>query len=191
MQAMSAFAGLPIETPRLRLRAARPEDAATLLEIYGDPRVMRYWSSAPWTEMAQAHAFIERENSGLESGAHLGLVIERIEDARVLGRCTLYDIHRENRRADIGYSLAASAWGQGYMDEALRALLRYGFERLELHRVEGDVDPRNAASLRVLERLGFQQEGLLRERWIVGGEVQDSAMYGLLRREWLAAQAAG
>jgi RimJ/RimL family protein N-acetyltransferase len=70
------------------------------------------------------------------------------------------------------------------MAEALQALLAYCFEALDLRRIEADVDPRNAASIQTLERLGFQREGFLRERWEVDGEIQDALFYGLLREEW-------
>ena len=73
------------------------------------------------------------------------------------------------------------------MHEALRALLDFGFGELDLNRIEADIDPRNGASARTLERLGFTKEGYLRERWIVGDEVSDTALYGLLRREWRSA----
>ena len=63
-------------------------------------------------------------------------------------------------------------------------LLAYTFQELALHRIEADVDPANGASIRVLERLGFQREGYLRERWHVGGKVYDALFFGLLRREW-------
>ena len=70
------------------------------------------------------------------------------------------------------------------MHEALAAFLAYALPTFDLHRVEADIDPRNATSARTLERQGFQREGLLRERWIVGGEVCDTAFYGLLAREF-------
>jgi RimJ/RimL family protein N-acetyltransferase len=70
------------------------------------------------------------------------------------------------------------------MHEALLALLDFGFGELDLNRIEADIDPRNSTSARTLERLGFTREGYLRERWIVGDEVSDTALYGLLRREW-------
>ena len=70
------------------------------------------------------------------------------------------------------------------MREALTALIGYAFRTLDLHRIEADADPRNAASVRVLEHLGFVREGLLRERWHVGGEVSDSLLLGLLRGDW-------
>jgi ribosomal-protein-alanine N-acetyltransferase len=70
-------------------------------------------------------------------------------------------------------------------------LLQYGFEDLHLHRVEADTDPRNVASGRALERLGFKLEGHLRERWIVGDEISDTALYGLIRSDWDASRPAG
>jgi len=77
------------------------------------------------------------------------------------------------------------------MHEALQALLRYAFQTLDLNRLEADIDPRNVASARTLERLGFQKEGHLRERWIVNGEISDTRLYGLLRREWQERSSAG
>lgn len=183
---MSGFTDLPLQTSRLRLRAAREDDAPDLFDIMADPEVARYGSAPPWTDIAQAHERIAGDLKALESGTDLVLMIERTSDRRLVGRCTLYRIDRDCRRAEIGYALARSAWGQGYVHEAAHALLRYGFEQLDLNRVEADIDPRNTASMRVLQRLGFQQEGLLRERWIVAGEVSDSAMFGLLRSEWVA-----
>jgi RimJ/RimL family protein N-acetyltransferase len=70
------------------------------------------------------------------------------------------------------------------MQETLRAVLNYAFEVLNLHRIEADVDPRNAASVKTVERLGFQREGYLRERWQVNGEIQDALFYGLIRPDW-------
>lgn len=110
--------------------------------------------------------------------------VARREDDWVIGTCTLYHLDGRNRRAEIGFALGREHWGRGLMQEALGALLGYAFDTLNLHRVEADVDPGNAASLRLLERLGFVREGMMRERWLVGGGVQDSVILGLLRREW-------
>ena len=73
---------------------------------------------------------------------------------------------------------------KGYMHEALQSLLEFAFEAMKLRRLEADVDPRNKPSIKTLERLGFQREGYLRERWHVAGEIQDAYFYGLLAREW-------
>ena len=181
---MPSFPNLPLRTPRLTLRPLAAPDADALFAVFSDPQVMRYWSTPPWTTPDQAQAFIERDRSGFESGAHLRLGIERTDDGALLGQCTLFGIQPASRRAEVGYSLGRPHWGRGYVNEALRALLGYGFGQLNLNRVEADIDPRNTASEKVLQRLGFLKEGHLRERWIVAGEVSDSALYGLLRSAW-------
>ena len=111
-------------------------------------------------------------------------IADRATDA-IVGTLTLAALSAEHRRAEVGFALAQAMWGRGYLTEALAGLLTFAFDTLELHRIEADVDPRNAASIRTLERLGFQREGFLRERWHVNGEIQDALFYGLLRREWL------
>jgi RimJ/RimL family protein N-acetyltransferase len=84
----------------------------------------------------------------------------------------------------MGYCLDDSAWGHGYATESGRALLQWAFDSLELNRVQAETDTRNAASARVLEKLGFVREGTLREDCVVNGEVSDSWVYGLIRRQW-------
>ena len=86
--------------------------------------------------------------------------------------------------AGVGYALDDTAWGQGYATEAMRALLQWAWDTLPLNRLQAEIDTRNTASARVLEKLGFRLEGTLREDCIVDGEVSDSGVYGLLRREW-------
>ncbi len=180
------FEGLQLLTPRLRLRPLTEADADALFAVFSDPAVMRYWSTPPWAERQQALDLVSRDQAAHRRGEYLRLGIEPREGGAVLGTCTLFSWQRSNRRAELGYGLARAAWGQGLATEALTALLHQGFGPLGLNRVEADIDPRNTASARVLERLGFQREGLLRERWIVGDEVSDSALYGLLRADWVA-----
>ena len=178
-------AATELHTPRLLLRPLREDDAAALFAIFSDAVAMRYWSGPPWTDAAQARQRIASDAAGHAAGEHLALGIVRREDGRLIGRCTLFDLWPSCRRAQVGYILDASAWGQGFAAEAVDALLRHGFDVLGLNRVEADIDPRNTASARLLQRLGFTREELLRERWIVDGEVSDSAIYGLLQREWV------
>lgn len=175
---------LSIYTRRLLLRPLVPTDEAALFGIFSDAEVMRYWSTPPWASIDQARAFIERDAKGLDSGQHLRLGIVTQDEGLLIGQCTLFGIVPGCRRAEIGYCLARSRWGKGYAHEALQALLGYGFDTLNLNRIEADIDPRNTGSARALQRLGFSKEGYLRERWIVAGEVSDSAVYGLLRRDW-------
>jgi RimJ/RimL family protein N-acetyltransferase len=188
---MTSYVDLQIATPRLLLRPLAAPDAPVLFRIFSDPRVMRYWSTPPWTSPAQAEALIERALRELAAGEHIRLGVVRTADQRLLGTCSLFNFAPQSRRAEVGYGLAPEAWGQGYTQEAVGALLHYGFATLDLHRVEADIDPRNEASARSLGRLGFVKEGHLRERWIVDGEVSDSALYGLLRSDWEARSRSG
>ena len=186
--AVPTAAALPVlETPRLRLRPYRPTDAAAMFALYSDPRVMRYWSFPPWREQAQAAAYLERVIAETGAGQVLAWAVAQREDDLLVGTATLHSWHRDQARAEIGYSLSPAHQGRGLASEALRAVLGYAFGALGLRRVEADVDPRNGASCRLLERLGFRQEGLLRARWEVAGEVCDSAFFGLLADEFLAA----
>ncbi|MBH9554129.1 GNAT family N-acetyltransferase [Inhella gelatinilytica] len=181
---MPDYRTLSLETPRLTLRPLQAGDAGALFGIHSDPRFTRFFSHAPWTQMAQAHELIERDQADLASGEHVRLGLVRRSDGVLLGTCTLFKIQPNNRRAELGYGLGVAHWGQGHAQEAVRALLSWGFGPLGLHRVEADIDPANESSAKLLRRLGFQLEGRLRERWIVDGVVSDSEIYGLLAPEW-------
>jgi [ribosomal protein S5]-alanine N-acetyltransferase len=182
---MHPFPDLPLHSERLILRVLTDFDLQAIFSIRSDPEVMRYWSSPPITELAQAQAAITASQKEFETGEFLQLGIERKLDQALIGTCTLFDFHGTSQRAEIGYALGRPFWSQGYMNEALKRLIQYAFDELSLHRIEADIDPRNTASAKTLERLGFLKEGHLRERWIVGNEVSDSDIYGLLRSEWI------
>jgi RimJ/RimL family protein N-acetyltransferase len=184
IQTMLLFDAVSVPTPRLTLRFLTEADAPALYEIFSHPEVMRFWSRPPWTELAQAQQMLLDSQEGYRAGSALQLGIVRQADNLLVGTCSLFHFHVESRRAEIGYALGRPFWGFGYMHEALSALVDYAFETLGLNRLEADIDPRNHASARTLERLGFQKEGHLRERWIVSGEISDTWWYGLLRREW-------
>jgi RimJ/RimL family protein N-acetyltransferase len=173
-----------LATERLVLRPLAAADAGALFEVFSDPEVMRYWSSAPWTELEQADEYIANAAQGIEDETMLRLGIEIAATGQLIGQAALYSFNQQNRRCDVGYALGRAHWGRGYLGEALEALLSHGFSALDLNRVEADIDPRNEPSARALLRLGFRQEGLMRERWIVNGEICDTAFYGLLRSDW-------
>lgn len=162
-----------ISTERLRLRALRPGDAPALLALYADAEVMRHWIHPPWTALAQAQAAIDEARRDLASGRALHLAIETRLDGRLAGSCALYDFAPEQRRATLGYLLAAPYWGKGMARETLQALLGHGIGTLGLERIEAEVTPHNFASQSLLARLGFRREGRLHARWRVGGATRD------------------
>ncbi|MEZ4381284.1 MAG: GNAT family protein [Nannocystaceae bacterium] len=170
---------------RVALRWLEARDVDDLYALFGDPKVTEYWSWPAFTERAQAARLLESIHAHFRGGSlYQWGVVDRADD-RVIGTCTLADIDRSNLRAEAGFALASARWGRGLMTEAIRVLFDHAFGPLGLRRLEADVDPRNDRSIALLERLGFKREGYLRERWRVGGEVQDSVLLGLLARERL------
>ena len=183
---MPDFSQLVLSTARLLLRPLVAADAPAVYAMHADPVTLRYWSTPPWADPALADELIARDLAAMAAGDYIRLGLQRRDDGRLIGLCTLFAFYLPSRRCEIGYLLHRDSWGQGYMHEALLTLLDYGFGVLDLNRVEADIDPRHNGSQRTLDRLGFVREGLLRERWIVAGEVSDTALHGLLRRDWLA-----
>ena len=172
-----------LSTARLTLRQLRPEDAAAMFAMYSDAQFMRYWSFPLMTRFEQAVEYLARRIQGSGAETEIAWAIELAATHEMIGTCCLFDAHAASKRAELGFGLQRPFWGNGYMSEAVRAVVDCGFDVLQLHRIEAEIDPRNTASARVLERLGFVREGLLRERWIIDGECSDGAIYGLLRTD--------
>jgi RimJ/RimL family protein N-acetyltransferase len=175
-----------LHTSRLRLRPFTDADADALFALHSNAHVLRYWDAPPWRERARADQFLAACRRMADEGTGARLAIERASDASFLGWCALVRWNPDHRSASLGYCLDEAAWGRGFATEAAGALLGWAFETLDLNRVQAEADTRNAASGRVLEKLGFVLEGTLREDCVVDGDVSDSWVYGLLRREWRA-----
>jgi [ribosomal protein S5]-alanine N-acetyltransferase len=171
-------------TDRLRLRPFTDADADDLFALHSSAEVLRYWDSPPWHEPERARRFIAACRQMAEDGTGARVAVDRVSDGAFLGWCGLVRWNPDHRSAAMGYCYRAAAWGHGYATEAARELLQWAFDTLDLNRVQAEADTRNLASARVLEKLGFVREGTLREDCVVDGEVSDSWVYGLLRREW-------
>ncbi len=177
-----------IDARRISLRWISEDDVDALYTVFSDPEVMRYWSTPPLADKNAALTLLGEIHDGFKRRTLLKWGIARNADNALIGTTTLFNLDFSNRRAELGYGLGRAHWGHGYMQEALNALLAFAFEVLDFRRIEADVDPRNIASIRTVERLGFQREGYLRERWQVNGEIQDTLFYGLLRPDWKLAK---
>jgi len=173
-----------LQTPRLRLRPFTEADKDVIYALMSNAHVLRYWDAPPWSERVQADRFLARCKEMAAEGSGVRLAIERANDGVFIGWCAFMNWDPTFRSAMMGYCLAEAAWGQGFATEAAGALLQWAFDTLDLNRVQSGADTRNRASERVLEKLGFVREGVLREACIVNGEVSDDSVYGLLRREW-------
>jgi [ribosomal protein S5]-alanine N-acetyltransferase len=176
-----------IETPRLHIRLVTEADLPALLTFNGDDEVTRYLPYATWQNMNDAQAWYARMMGLQEAGGTLQFVVVDKQNAQAIGTCLLFKHDAVSARAELGYVLARTQWGRGVMREALTALIDHVFTHMALRRLEAEIDPRNVASARLLERLGFAHEGLLRQRWSTKGELSDSALYALLQDDLPAA----
>lgn len=182
--------GLPtIEGPRVRLRALRSTDRAEVYALYCDKDAVRYGFSPKMDTLEDADVLIERTRAlaAAREVFHWGAAL--VDTDAIVGHATLFHMEREHRRAEVGYSIRRDAWNTGLGTATVAVLVEFAFGRLDLRRLEADVDPRNTGSLRLVEKLGFVREGYMRERWELQGEIQDAIYFGLLRREWEARRA--
>ncbi|MCX6045844.1 MAG: GNAT family N-acetyltransferase [Chloroflexi bacterium] len=182
---MFDFSTFPIlTTERLILREIVADDAPDVLIFRGDPEVQRY-NSEPLTDVAQARALIEQIHEWYTAQQSIIWGVTLREENKVLGFYSVQNWSRDHHRAEIGYDLARSYWGQGIATEAVHAMLQFCFTQLQLHRVEAHTIIDNFASVRMLEKIGFQCEGVRREySWEDDGLYHGSGTFGLLRHEY-------
>ncbi|MCX4722572.1 GNAT family N-acetyltransferase [Streptomyces sp. NBC_00963] len=173
-----------LHTARLRLRPFTDADADSLFALHSSAHVLRYWDSAPWNDRDRAERFIAKCRTMADEGTGARVAIDRASDGAFVGWCGLTRWNADYRSASLGYCLGDAMWGHGYATETAHALLRWAFDTLDLNRVQAETDTRNVASARVLEKIGFVREGTLREDCVVNGEVSDSWVFGLIKREW-------
>lgn len=179
----------PIETARLLLRPYEPDDVDAVLDLNRREDVVRYLN---WDVMDRAAAQalvdrrvgqtrIEREGEGIVCATALKA------DGRFVGEVMLRLISETSRQGEVGWLIHPDVQGRGLATEGAREMLRLGFEEMGLHRITAECDPRNGASIRVMEHLGMRREAHFRESMLVKGEWVGSMIYAILAAEWRAA----
>lgn len=179
----------PIITQRLLLRPLTAADVDPMVAYKSQPDVVRY---VPYDPLSRVDVLERMESLWsrtelTEPGQALGLGIEERATGTLVGDVVLFWHSADDRSGEIGYVLSPTATGKGYATEAATALLRLGFEGLGLHRIHAEIDERNPASARVLERLGMRCEARFVENTWFKGEWSTSVIYAMLDREWRAA----
>ena len=164
---------LEIRTPRLILRSARPDDLEAMHAVLSDPRATLWWSTPPHETLDQTREWLD---AMIANGPdHPDFLVEL--DGRVIGKAGFW------RLPDVGYILHPDCWGQGLASEAVGAAIDHVFRTRDLETLTADVDPDNAASIRLLERLGFVRTGFGERTWNVGGVWKDSVFFALSRAD--------
>jgi len=176
---------LPIETPRLVLRDLVDGDGPSVHAYASDAATVRLLDWGPNTaEDTTRFLSMARASSKAapRTAYHLAIVLSATQ--RLIGGCRIEVRSDASRNGDIGYVLARDVWGQGFATEAGHALVAFGFQSLALHRIWATCDVENRASARILEKIGMQQEGLLRQNVRRRGEWRDSYLYAILEPDW-------
>ena len=179
------LADLPIlETDRLLLRKVSLEDAADIFEYASDPEVPRFMPWGPHQSIQATYEYLEHVVDIYRQHSPGPWAIVHKRDAKMIGTCSFGSWERDHRRAEIGYVLNRRYWGQGYMTEAIRAIIAFGFRELGLNRIQARCDVPNIGSARVMEKAGMSFEGVLRQQLFSKGSYRDMKMYSILRSEW-------
>lgn len=173
-----------LETDRLILREMTLDDVKFYFRHFNNQKIVE-GSCYPGPESLEAATEeLERycikpfkENRGVRWG------IIRKGSKELIGTCGYYDWNKTARRAEIGYDLDPAYWGQGIMTEALRVILEYGFEKMELNRIQAIIDSKNTRSMKLVRTLGFKKEGVLRQNSYFNGQFRDEVVFSLLKKE--------
>lgn len=178
-----------LETPRLALRRLTQEDAPDVFHLFSDERVAKNMDIDTLTDIEQARQLIRDLDTRYHHDTGIRWGISLKGSRQVIGTAGInHWVHALGSRGEIGYDLLPDFWGQGLMPEALRPILHYGYTDLGLHRIEAMVNPNNERSMRVLIKLGFQREGILRDYGYWRGRFWDQVCFSLLKGEWLASR---
>lgn len=176
MSLLMNFTPFPVlETERLVLRELKEEDEETLYAIR--------LATRPRTR-EEIRELVQKIKTDTAANNMISWTICLRGDDRMIGDISFWRVLKEHSRAEIGYSILPEFHRKGIATEALRAVLAYGFETMNLHSVEANTAPENAASRRLLEKHGFVQEGYFRENYFVNGVYADSAIYSLLKKNY-------
>ncbi|MBY0124358.1 GNAT family N-acetyltransferase [Bacillus sp. S/N-304-OC-R1] len=177
----NAFAEFPqLETKRITLRKLQLNDAPSMFDYFSKDEVTKYYDLETFTSIKQAEDLIERLLFRYENKKQIRWAIVWKETGQFIGTCGFHAIEEEHWKAEIGYELHPDFWGKGIMSEVINSVIQYGFNEIGLNRIEAFYDPENISSARVLEKNGFEYEGLLKKRFFEKGKFVDGAIAAII-----------
>ncbi len=186
MKIEDIYGDLPsLETDRLILRKLTLEDATDVFEYAREPDVARYLTWEPHRSIDDSKGFlnfmIERYKDNQVSD--WGIVLK--ENNKLIGTVGFIRWSPDNFRAEVGYALSKEYWGQGMMTEAVKEIMKFGFDKMELNRIEGRTWIENIGSQAVLKKAGMTFEGTMREQIFLKGKYVDHTLYSILKKEYV------
>ena len=175
------FSPFPIlETERLILRRVLPSDVKEMFELRSNPETMKYIPRPLLTNHEEALAHIQMMEDKIETNEGINWAITLKGDDKMLGVIGHYRIKPEHYRAEVGYMILPEYHGKGITTEAVQCVVDYGFNTMQLHSIEGVIDPENEASQRVLQKCGFVKEAHFKENEFYDGKFIDAVVYSKL-----------
>lgn len=168
-----------LTTERLQLRKTTLDDLHDFFHFRNTEEGLKY-VDRPKQSLQETEAILHKTIAAVENNENISWGIALKNTPKLIGTIGFWRTIKEHHRAEIGYILSPEYWNSGIMTEAMRAVLKYGFDEMKLHSVEANVNPENAASIRLLEKCGFVKEAHFRENYYFDGKFLDSAIYSLL-----------
>ncbi|MCC3587968.1 MULTISPECIES: GNAT family N-acetyltransferase [unclassified Microcoleus] len=185
MKLLDILANIPIiETERLLLRKITLNDASDMFEYASNPEVSEYTMWSTHTSIEDTKYFLKSLTKMYKRKELVDWGIVHKAEKKFIGTCGYVEWSMTHSRAEIGYALSARYWREGYMSEAVNAIIEFGFREMLLNRIVGRCEVNNIASARVMEKVGMQLEGILRQQLFVKGRYWDLKIYSLLREEF-------
>ena len=181
----SCFGIFPeLESERLIFREVNSEDVEEIFKIYSDPEVDKYDWFTPINTKDDALSIINCYKKEFENKEEITWGVARKNDNKIIGYCNLGSFDDDSIRSEIGYGFNREEWNKGYATEAIKVLVKFGFEVMSFNRIEATVTLGNDASIKALKKANFVQEGVFRERTIMKGEFVDDVILAILKKDY-------
>lgn len=172
-----------LETKNLSLRKILFGDQKEVFLLRSNKEAMKYFGKHPYKTLAEATGFVYSEVNAFQNHEGIRWAICMKNSSTLIGSAGFWRIDRKHLRGEIGYELLPEYWKRGIMYEALTEIINFGFNKMNLHSMEANTDPMNTASMRLLEKLGFIKEGLLKESFYFDGKFLDTVVFSLVKKD--------
>lgn len=173
-----------LESDRLIYREVNSEDVEEIFKIYSDPEVAKYDWFRPINTKNDALSIINRYKEEFKNKEEITWGVARKNDNKIIGYCNLGSFDDDSIRSEIGYGFIREEWNKGYATEAIKVLVKFGFEVMNFNRIEATVTLGNDASVKALKKANFIQEDIFRERTIMKGEFVDDVILAILKKDY-------
>lgn len=174
-----------LETDRFLLRPIEASDAREVFHYFSQDEVTKYYDLNTFKDLKEAKVLIKNWQKRYHKKQGIRWGIATKEDNKIIGSCGYHEWEKDHFKAEIGFEVTPEFWQKGVMTEVLQSVISYGFETMELNRIEALFDPENMASQKTLEKAGFVHEGTLRKSAFEKGQFCDAAICSLLKEEFV------